>query len=186
MKKETSEKKSESAEALKSPIFNCRDRQSMSLGEVINDVVEYMVQAPQNRYRVIIGTDSPGSKRVEFITAIVVHRVGKGGRYWWHRSATYNMPSRKMRIISEVLQSLRIADLVAPALKNHQALVNHFQKLGVEYKLGIPLEIHVDVGENGATRDMIQEVVGMVKGNGFEAKIKPDSFCASVVADRHT
>jgi len=186
MKKEILEKKSNPKEALKSPIFNCRDRQNMSFAEVINDVVQYMTEVPLNRYRVIIGTDSPGSKRVEFITAIVVHRVGKGGRYWWHRSATYNMPSRKMRIISEVLQSLRIAELTAPALRNHEALIGYFQKQGAEYKLGIPMEIHVDVGENGATRDMIQEVVGMVKGNGFEPKIKPESFCASVVADRHT
>jgi predicted RNase H-related nuclease YkuK (DUF458 family) len=46
--------------------------------------------------------------------------------------------------------------------------------------------IHADVGENGQTKDMIKEVVGLIKGNGFEPKIKPESFVASTVADRYS
>ena len=48
------------------------------------------------------------------------------------------------------------------------------------------LEIHIDVGRSGETRDMIKEVVGMVTGNGYTAKTKPDSYGASKVADKHT
>jgi len=40
------------------------------------------------------------------------------------------------------------------------------------------------VGGNGATKDMVREVTGLIKGNGFEPKIKPESFAASNVADR--
>jgi len=32
---------------------------------------------------------------------------------------------------------------------------------------------------------MISEVTGMVRGSGFEVKIKPDAYGASKVADRH-
>jgi predicted RNase H-related nuclease YkuK (DUF458 family) len=46
--------------------------------------------------------------------------------------------------------------------------------------------IHADIGEAGATRDMIREVIGLIVGNGFEPKIKPESFAASCVADRYT
>ena len=46
--------------------------------------------------------------------------------------------------------------------------------------------IHADVGENGATKDMIKEVTGLIRGNGFEPKIKPYSFAASTVADRYS
>jgi len=46
--------------------------------------------------------------------------------------------------------------------------------------------IHADVGENGATKDMIKEVTGLIRGNGFEPKIKPDACVASSVADRYT
>ena len=48
------------------------------------------------------------------------------------------------------------------------------------------LEIHIDVGEQGPTREMIKEVVGMVNGNGFEARTKPEAFGACCVADKHT
>jgi uncharacterized protein len=48
------------------------------------------------------------------------------------------------------------------------------------------LTIHVDVGPNGETKQMLQEIVGMIKGNGFSVKTKPDSYGASSVADRHT
>ena len=40
--------------------------------------------------------------------------------------------------------------------------------------------------ENGKTKEMVKEVVGLIKGNGFEPKIKPFSFAATVVADRYT
>ena len=45
--------------------------------------------------------------------------------------------------------------------------------------------IHADIGENGQTRDMIKEVVGLIRGNGFEPKIKPEAYVASCVADRY-
>jgi predicted RNase H-related nuclease YkuK (DUF458 family) len=33
---------------------------------------------------------------------------------------------------------------------------------------------------------MIKEVTGLIRGNGFEPKIKPESFVASTVADRYS
>ena len=56
-------------------------------------------------------------------------------------------------------------------------------------KSAVPLNyqfqyIHADIGVSGPTKDMIKEVVGLIKSNGFQAKIKPESFAASIVADR--
>jgi predicted RNase H-related nuclease YkuK (DUF458 family) len=48
------------------------------------------------------------------------------------------------------------------------------------------IEIHVDIGLKGETREMIGEIVGMIRGSGFAVKTKPDSFGASKVADRYT
>jgi predicted RNase H-related nuclease YkuK (DUF458 family) len=50
----------------------------------------------------------------------------------------------------------------------------------------VELEIHLDIGPDGETRDLIREIVGMVMGSGFNAKIKPDAYAASSVADRYT
>jgi predicted RNase H-related nuclease YkuK (DUF458 family) len=46
--------------------------------------------------------------------------------------------------------------------------------------------IHADVGEQGKTKEMVKEVTGLIRANGFEPKIKPESFAASVIADRYT
>ena len=46
-------------------------------------------------------------------------------------------------------------------------------------------EIHIDVGENGPTQQLIQDVVSLVRANNFEAKTKPESYAATNVADRH-
>jgi len=50
----------------------------------------------------------------------------------------------------------------------------------------LDLEIHLDIGPNGDTKGLIKEIVGMVVGSGFDAKIKPDSCGASKVADKYT
>jgi hypothetical protein len=48
------------------------------------------------------------------------------------------------------------------------------------------LEIHVDIGENGRTKEMIDEVVGMIIGGGMRVRIKPHAYAATSVADKHT
>ena len=78
------------------------------------------------------------------------------------------------KIYTETLFSLDLAGKVLP-------IVN--KKLNG--KKPYELEIHIDVGRAGETRDMIKEVVGMVNGNGYTAKTKPDSYGASKVADKY-
>lgn len=50
----------------------------------------------------------------------------------------------------------------------------------------LDLEIHLDIGMNGPTRDLIKEMVGRVSGLGFTVKIKPCSTAASSLANRYT
>ena len=47
-------------------------------------------------------------------------------------------------------------------------------------------EIHVDIGEGGPTKDLIEAVTGMIRGYQFIPVIKPYSFGAFSFADRHT
>lgn len=143
--------------------------------DVIEKITEFVKNEPDQKYRIIIGTDSQNhnSKGVEFVTALVVHRVGGGGIYFW-RSYNQKRPyALKERIYEEALASLDFAN-------------NFILQLKVAPKLlEFGLEIHVDIGENGLTRDMITEVVSMIKGNGYDVKTKPQAFGASSVADRH-
>jgi predicted RNase H-related nuclease YkuK (DUF458 family) len=153
---------------------------SPSLGSIATDQlilrIQQFVAAGRDRdYRLIIGTDSLPNidGRVYLVTAIVLHRVGNGGIYFWQRVLTKPMHTLRERMYAEALTSIQTAQAleVLPGLK---PLVQQ------------NIEIHVDIGEFGPTREMIQELVGMIVAHGYSAKTKPESFAASKVADRHT
>lgn len=151
----------------------------MTLSELVLEISQYIKEEPDHLYRLVIGTDSQirgsnGLSEIYFVTAVVIHRVGAGGRYFWVKEKRSQKMFLRDRIYTETLLSLHLASIFIPLIR--KAIPDNFYEL----------EIHIDVGPNGATRDMIKEVVGMVTGNGFTAKTKPDSYGAYVVADRHT
>lgn len=137
-----------------------------------------MENDPQSKYRIVIGSDSQpkNDDNFDFITAIVIHRVGKGGIYFFKREVKKGYRDLKYlrrRIYEEATLSLTTADTFLEVVKN-----DGITKFDVE--------IHVDIGNFGETREMINEIVGMIRGSGFIVKTKPDSFAATKVADRHT
>ena len=148
--------------------------------EVIGDIVSFIREDHNALYNLAIGTDShsredDAPRSVEFVTALVIHRKGFGGRYFWQKKVVDKVATLRDRIYMETMLSVNFAQSFLPELK--MALTN-----GETYDL----EIHIDVGEKGQTREMIKEVVGIVVGNGFTAKTKPESYGASIVADKHT
>ena len=51
--------------------------------EVIGKIAKYIKEDTNFRYKVIVGTDSENrSGGADFVTAIIVHRIGKGGVYF--------------------------------------------------------------------------------------------------------
>lgn len=153
---------------------------SPSLGQVSPDglvsrIKEFIAANTEKEYQLIIGTDSlPNSRgEVYLVTAIVLHRVGNGGIYFWQRTLTHKLQNLRDRMYAEALASISTAQLLERAV-GHDVIDQQ------------NIEIHVDVGEFGPTRDMIQELVGMIVAYGYSAKTKPESFAASKVADRHT
>ncbi len=148
---------------------------SLDLDEVILNVKNFVQLSPKRNYKIIVGTDSAARSEVDFITAITVWRMGNGAIHFWTRSEKTKCASLRDRIYKETIHSITLAQELRGLLK---------EKLGDEFFWDD--QIHIDVGENGPTKDFIDSVVGMVKGFGFEAVIKPFSFGASCVADKHT
>ncbi len=146
----------------------------MNISEIVKDIADYIQADKKRNYTIVVGTDSQVYTHTDFITAIVIHRVGAGGRYFWTRDQRDNFKSLRDRIYTETVKSLEVAE----------AFSAHLYEVLDKNKFNI--EIHADVGEKGDTRAMIKEIVGMVRGNGYEVKIKPFSFGAFVIADRHT
>jgi len=161
----------------KSKEFNSITYGKLTYSEVVFTVVNFLSSENEKGYKVIIGTDSNahtnGKDYTEYITAILVHKIGCGGIYFWKKIVDKKAHSLKERIYKEALLSLEFA----------HKIMEDFNRLNA---LSWPLEIHIDVGSVGETREIINEVTGMVRGDGFEVKTKPLSFGASKVADRHT
>lgn len=146
----------------------------MSLKQVFADILQYVADEPKMDYRLIIGSDSqPREDHVCFVSAIIVHRQGKGARYFYSKRNQGKFMSMRQRIFYEASLSLDVASRLTALL----AESGHNE---------LNIEIHLDVGRIGETKGLIREVVGMITGSGFEARIKPDSYGASTVADRYT
>lgn len=157
---------------------------SLQVEEIIELIRLFLEENSKAEYSLVIGTDSHEKngtptgtpKKINLVTAVLIHRKGFGGKYFWIRKEFGNIYSLRDKIYAETITSLNFATSFVPLLK--KGLNGHSPNYN--------LEIHVDVGEHGDTRDMIKEVVGMVTGNGFVAKTKPDAYGASYVADKHT
>ncbi len=147
----------------------------LSLSEVVKAIADFVKLNPQREYKIIIGSDSSARSEVNFVTAITIWRVGNGGIHFWTKSEKVARMLLRDRIYRETMQSITLAQELRGRLQD---------VLGDEFFWND--QIHIDVGENGPTKELIDTVVGMVTGYGFEAVIKPYSFGASVVADRHT
>ena len=146
----------------------------MSFDRMFEDIVAFIQEDPEAGYRLIVGTDSQeGPEETTFVTAVVIHRQGKGARYYYQRRRQQWVASLRQRIFWEASLSLGLASLLAERLAEN----------GVA---SLDVEIHLDVGRRGETRELIRELVGMISGSGFDAKIKPESYGASKVADKHT
>ncbi|TZE81723.1 ribonuclease H-like YkuK family protein [Calorimonas adulescens] len=145
----------------------------MDLDSMSRDIIEFMAEDTKSKYTLMIGTDSQLGRMVCFVTAIIIYRNGKGGRFYYRRFFNKRIPSLKQRIFMETSFSLEMANMLV-------------ERLDINGMNNLDVEIHMDVGNNGKTKEIIKEVVNLVIGSGYMAKVKPDSCGASKVADKYT
>ncbi len=157
--------------------FHSWSKGALTLGRVFEEVLSYIKAEPERSYQIIIGSDSAARSPVSLVTALTIRRVGNGAVHFWVESEKKIFHTLRDRIYEEAMQSLTLAQEIRSGLR---------EKFGEEFLWDDKIQVHIDIGENGPSRDLIDQVVGMVKGFGFEAVIKPGSFGASQVADRHT
>lgn len=148
---------------------------SVSLATMRTNILAFLSKEKEQEYRIIVGTDSQphNGSGVDFVTAVVVHRKGYGGIYFWKRIVNKKKYVLRQRMYEEATMSMETAEII----------LKLFEKDGItKYNL----EIHVDIGQSGDTREMISEIVGMIRGSGYLVKTKPESYGASKVADKYT
>ena len=170
-----------SKEASSEKVFYTNAGERLTLRAAVEQVHDFIVSNPEREYEVIIGSDSNASLSgsANFISSIVVRRIGNGAIYFWtrHTERFYNM---RDRIQKETMQSILLAQECKSLLKEIGG-EDLFWDGRVTFQC-----IHLDVGEYGPTKDILDSMTGLVRGYGFEPVIKPDSYGAFCVADRHT
>jgi len=151
-------------------------RGNLKVNQVIDEILYYINNKPEKFYDIIVGCDSSSGDEPYFPVAVVILRVGEGGRFFLKKVGYRNRKfyNWKMRVLEEVLLSCELA------LFLRENLEKKLKDFNYQFRY-----IHADIGENGQTRDMIKEVTGLIRGNGFEPKIKPEAYVASTVADRY-
>lgn len=154
-------------------VFHSPTKGALTFEGMMKVIADYISQN-NGSYRLIIGTDSAETEgETVFVTAVVLYRVGKGGIYFYRRLRDGGKQGFKRRILYETHLSLDVASRISQALSE------------LDLEEHPHLEIHIDVGSEGRTKEIITSVISYVTSNGFEAKIKPESFGATKVADKY-
>lgn len=150
---------------------------NLTLDQVIDELIKYIKKDSEKFYEIIVGCDSSSGETPDFPLVVAILKTGEGGRFFLKKVNYGNRIFHrwKERILEEVLLSCHFAVNLKEELSIRLAGLNY------EFRY-----IHADIGASGQTKDMIKELTGLIVGNGFEPKIKPESFVASSVADRYS
>ncbi|SHK23046.1 ribonuclease H-like YkuK family protein [Paramaledivibacter caminithermalis] len=174
---------------LNNMIFSNSTNKHMSFEEVFNNILYFIKQDPNALYKLAIGTDSHVKALTRFISAIHLHRIGQDGigKGAWGCIKEYIVPRR--------ISSLREKISIETSLTQELLFLFDYKRISEILDILIPyldkgsdftIEAHIDIGRKGATRDLVNEMLGRFSNMDVETKIKPDSYAASSYADRYT
>lgn len=139
-----------------------------TLAEVpIHDIVEWVKHASAEGQAVHIGTDSLQTHRnTQFVTVVVIHTPTKGGRVAYAREVVPRITSIREKLLKEVWRSVELAMAIHPHVPGE-------------------LTVHIDASPTVQHKSSkyIQELVGLVVGQGFSYLVKPDAWAATHVGD---
>jgi predicted RNase H-related nuclease YkuK (DUF458 family) len=136
--------------------------------EPIASIRDFVREAAREGQAVHIGTDSQQAGRLtRFVTVVVILTPRRGGRVAYVRESVRRIASLRERLLREVWRSV---------------------SLGIELEAVVPgdLTVHIDANPVVTHKSSahVQELVGLVVGQGFKAAIKPEAWAATHCADR--
>lgn len=145
------------------------ERITVSLYEEVEEII--LREKKHHRLKVCIGTDSQvKGEIVEFATAIVFLREGKGGFIYLNNYKTNMTYGIKERMIKEVSDSIEVAYTLCPL----------FDKYNVE------MEVHADINSDPQFKSHVafKEAMGYILGMGYTFRAKPDAFASTYCANK--
>ena len=120
-----------------------------------------------DRHVVHVGTDSQRhGYHTNFVTVVAVIDPGCGGRVFYRRRRSPRTRSLAEKLFREAELSLQAAVLLNEDIAHD-------------------IVVHVDANQDNRHQSSkyVRALAGMVVGHGFQVRVKPDSWCATHVAD---
>jgi predicted RNase H-related nuclease YkuK (DUF458 family) len=137
-------------------------------GKPIADLVTSVTGLLRNDRQVVhVGTDSQHYGRAtNYVTVVAIIDPGHGGRLFYCRKQVARSRSLAHKLFLEAELSLEAANFLAPHVAHD-------------------IVVHVDANEDlrHSSSQYVRALAGMVIGHGFQVRVKPDSWCATHVAD---
>ncbi len=152
--------------------FRNSRKEKFTLEEVRERIIKIMKKNPSDKFALWVGTDSQSIKKKRlYVTAIVLYQIGHGGNIFYRK----NWRPKDFNIVQQIYQETQ----------RSLDIIQVFEDLETMKQIDA-MEVHIDAGKNGRSRDAIEACIGYVTGMGFIPRIKPDAPCASYTADRYT
>lgn len=158
------------------------ERTKVTFNEAIKVIADYIRTNPNAEYDITVGTDSQNHKMTRMVEVIAVCRVGDGGIFFYRREDIPKIKILKEKIIEETNRSIENATGFIDKLQEELLEDNiDLDEMFLEERLAFA--VHADIGKRGKTKELIKEICSWIEASGFEARIKPDSYAASGVAN---
>ena len=100
-----------------------------------------------------------------------------------HQSVKDKPETLREKIYLETQFSQEIACLFTP---NHIQTIWDLLHPYAQDGAGFIMEIHLDIGNDGLTKEFILDMTAKIQAMGLTAKIKPDAYAAFSYANRYT
>ena len=142
---------------------------SVDLRSALEDELRLVADA-----KVIIACDSQQvGQNTDYCTVVIVHRPAKGGRVFFCRERIPRVRELRERLWKEAWRSTELAMELTST-----------PDIGSQFPINVH-EIHIDanVDPRHKSSKYVEELAGLVMGQGFKAVVKPDAFGASHAAD---
>ena len=95
---------------IRMPLFKSPTKGSLDFEAMFQDILGFVRDDPGAPYNLIVGTDSQKTRdEIRFVTAVVIHRIGKGGRFYYQTQYERPMKSLRQRMLYEASLSLGLA-----------------------------------------------------------------------------
>ncbi|MFT8312693.1 MAG: ribonuclease H-like YkuK family protein [Clostridium sp.] len=145
---------------------------NVSVNEMVNCIKGFILSDKNYKYKITVGTDSQNRSLTKVVVVVAVHRIGRGGIFFYEIKYVPKITNVRQKIYYETALSLELASKLSKS----------FEKANIKEDI----EIHVDIGtnKNGKTFELISEITGWITGTGYKYQIKPYSYAASCIADR--